>query len=301
MAINGSILDSIGNTPLVELKRISPKGSSIYAKLEYLNPSGSIKDRIIKPMIDDAVERGLLKEGGTIVEPTSGNTGISMAFVCAALGYKAVLTMPETMSKERVAFIRSYGAEIILTPGAEGMDGSIRVASEIAKERGGYVPNQYDNPVNTEVHAKTTGAEIVRDLPDVNAVFAGMGTGGTASGIGKAMKNAGLKAEMVGIEPEESPLITQGHSGPHKIQGIGINIVPGNYRSEYVDRVATVKDSEAVKMAVRLSREEGIFGGISSGANVLAAYEYAKAHPGSKVVAIIPDMGDRYISTGIYD
>lgn len=301
MAIINSILDAVGNTPLLELKRISPKGTKVYAKLEYLNPSGSIKDRIIKPMIEDAVSRGVLKEGGTIVEPTSGNTGISMAFICAAMGYKAVLVMPETMSKERVAFVRAYGAEIVLTPGAEGMDGSIRKAHEIAKERGGFVPNQYDNHINTEAHAATTGAEIVRDLPDVDAVFAGIGTGGTASGIGKAMKEAGLKGEVVGIQPKESPLLTGGKAALHKIQGIGVNIIPQNYRKEYVDRIVDIHDDDAVKMAVRLSHEEGVFGGVSSGANVLAAVQYAEQHPGCKVIALIPDMGDRYISTGMYD
>ncbi|MBR6203798.1 MAG: DUF2791 family P-loop domain-containing protein [Candidatus Methanomethylophilaceae archaeon] len=301
MAINNSILDSVGNTPMVELRRISPKGTKVYAKLECLNPSGSIKDRIIKPIIEDAMSRGLLEEGGTIVEPTSGNTGISMAFICAAMGFKAVLAMPETMSKERVNFVRAYGAEIVLTPGSEGMDGSIRAARRIAEERGGFVPNQYDNPVNTEVHCATTGAEIIRDLPDLDAVFAGIGTGGTISGIGKAIKQAGIKAEAVGIQPAESPLLTGGKAAPHKIQGIGVNIVPKNYRKEYVDRIVDVHDDDAVAMALRLAREEAVFGGVSSGANVSAAVEYAESHPGCKVVAIIPDRGDRYFSTGMYD
>lgn len=296
-----SILSAIGNTPLVELKRISPECGQVFAKLEYLNPSGSIKDRIIKPMIEDAVEKGLLDVGGTIVEPTSGNTGISMSFIAAAMGYKAVLVMPETMSKERVAFIRSYGAEIILTPGDEGMDGSIRVAREIAEERGGYVPNQYDNPVNTEVHCKTTGAEIVRDLPDVDAVFAGVGTGGTASGIAKALKDAGLDAKVYAIEPAESPILTKGWAAPHRIQGIGVNIVPGNFRPEYIEGVVDVSDQDAVDTALRLAREEGIFGGVSSGANVFAACRYVEENPGSKAVAIIPDRADRYFSTGMYD
>ena len=296
-----SILSAIGNTPLVELKRISPEGGRVFAKLEYLNPSGSIKDRIIKPMIDDAVSRGLLDVGGTIVEPTSGNTGISMSFIAAAMGYKAVLVMPETMSKERVAFIRSYGAEIVLTPGDEGMDGSIRIANEIAAERGGYVPNQYNNPVNTEVHCKTTGAEIVRDLPDADAVFAGVGTGGTASGIAKAFKDAGLGAKVYGIEPAESPILTKGWAAPHRIQGIGVNIVPGNFHPDYLEGVVDVKDQDAVDMALRLAREEAIFGGVSSGANVFAACRYAEENPGSKVVAIIPDRADRYFSTGMYD
>lgn len=296
-----SILSAIGNTPLVELKRIAPENGRVFAKLENLNPSGSIKDRIIKPMIEDAVERGLLDVGGTIVEPTSGNTGISMSFIAAAMGYKAVLVMPETMSKERVAFIRAYGAEIVLTPGDEGMDGSIRVANEIAAERGGYVPNQYNNPVNTEVHCKTTGAEIVRDLPDADAVFAGVGTGGTASGIAKAFKDAGLGAKVYGIEPAESPILTKGWAAPHRIQGIGVNIVPGNFHPDYLEGVVDVKDQDAVDMALRLAREEAIFGGVSSGANVYAACRYAEENPGSKVVAIIPDRADRYFSTGMFD
>ena len=244
--------------------------------------------------------KGLLKEGGTIVEPTSGNTGISMAFVCTAMGYKAVLTMTETMSKERVNFVRAYGAEIVMTPGAEGMDGSMRVAHEIAEERGGFVPNQYDNPV-TEGHCKTTGAEIIRDLPDVDAVFAGIGTGGTASGIGKALKQAGLDAKMFGIQPAESPLLTGGKAAIHKIQGIGVNIIPKNYRKEYIDAIIDIHDDDAVAMSLRLAREEAIFGGVSSGANVLAAVKFAENHPGCKVVAIIPHRGDRYFSTGMYD
>ncbi|MBQ8179175.1 MAG: cysteine synthase family protein [Candidatus Methanomethylophilaceae archaeon] len=301
MAVIESILSAIGNTPLVELKRISPEGGRVFAKLEYLNPSGSIKDRIIRPMIEDAVARGLLEEGGTIVEPTSGNTGISMSFIAAAMGYKAVLVMPETMSKERVQFIRSYGAEIVLTPGDEGMDGSIRIAREIAEERGGYVPNQYDNPVNTEVHCRTTGAEIVRDLPGLSAVFAGVGTGGTASGIGKAIREAGLGAKVYAIEPAESPILSKGWAAPHRIQGIGVNIVPGNYRPDYIEGIIGVPDQEAVDMAVRLAREEAIFGGVSSGANVYAACRYVEENPGSDVVAIIPDRADRYFSTGMYD
>lgn len=300
MAIIDSILSAVGNTPLIELKHVVPEGGRVFAKLEYLNPSGSIKDRIIKPMIEDAVARGLLKEGGTIVEPTSGNTGISMAFIAAAMGYKAVLVMPETMSKERVSFMRSYGAEIVLTPGNENMDGSIRVAKEIAEERGAYMPNQYDNLVNTQVHCETTGAEILRDLPDVSAVFAGIGTGGTVSGIGKAFKEAGSPAKAYGIEPEYSPIITQGWAAIHKIQGIGVNIVPGNYQKEYVEDVVQVKDEDAEAMCVRLSREEAIFGGVSSGANVFAACRYAAEHPGEKVVAIIPDRADRYFSTGLF-
>lgn len=300
MAIIDSILSAVGDTPLIELKHVVPEGGRVFAKLENLNPSGSIKDRIIKPMIEDAVAKGLLKEGGTIVEPTSGNTGISMAFIAAAMGYKAVLVMPETMSKERVSFMRSYGAEIVLTPGNENMDGSIRVAKEIAAERGGYMPNQYDNLVNTEVHSKTTGVEILRDLPDVSAVFAGIGTGGTVSGIGKAFKEAGSSAKAYGIEPAYSPIITQGWAATHKIQGVGVNIVPGNYRPEYVEEVVQVRDEDAEEMCVRLSREEAIFGGVSSGANVFAACRYAAEHPGEKVVAIIPDRADRYFSTGLF-
>lgn len=302
MALIGDILSTIGNTPLIELKHVVPEGGGrVFAKLENLNPSGSIKDRIIKPMLEDAMDKGLLKEGGTIVEPTSGNTGISMSFIAAAMGFKAVLVMPETMSRERVAFMRSYGAEIILTSGKENLDGSIRVAKQIAKDRNGFMPNQYDNMVNTEVHSKTTGVEILNDLPDVDAVFAGIGTGGTISGIGKAFKEAGISAKAYGIEPEYSPIITQGWATTHKIQGVGVNIVPGNYQKEYVEAVVQVRDEDAEEMCVRLCREEAIFGGVSSGANVFAACRYARDHPGEKIVAIIPDRADRYFSTGLFD
>ncbi len=301
MAKYGNVLDCIGNTPLILLQKLSPNGSEVYIKAESYNPGGSIKDRAAISMIRDAEARGVLKKGGSIVEPTSGNTGIGIAMVSAVLGYKAILVMPDTMSKERIAFIRAYGAEIVLTPGSEGMAGSVAKANEIAKETGAFLTLQFDNPANTDAHRKTTGIEILNDLPDVDVVFAGVGTGGTASGIGLAFKDANSKAIVIGVEPEESPLITQGKAGPHKIQGIGANFVPGNYNSESISKIITIKGDDAIAMTQRLAREEGIFAGISSGSAVVAAIRYAEEHKNVKVVAILPDSGDRYLSTGIFD
>ena len=301
MTAYGSILECIGNTPIVLLRKIPPKGSCVFAKLEGMNPGGSVKDRAAAAMIRDAEARGLLAEGGTIVEPTSGNTGISIAMAAAAGGYRAVLVMPDTMSKERISFMRAYGAEIVLTPGAEGMAGSVRRAEEIAGERGGFVPSQFGNPANPAIHRTTTGREILADLPDVSAVFAGIGSGGTASGIGMSLRDAGSRARVVGVEPAESPLLTEGLAGPHRIQGIGANFVPDNYDERYVDEVVAVKGDDAVSMTVRLAREEGVFAGISSGAAVHAAVCYAENHKNEKVVAILTDGGDRYLSTGVFD
>lgn len=296
------VLSSIGNTPLIRLNRLTEgMGSEVYVKVEGKNPAGSIKDRAALSMIEDAVTRGVLEEGGTVIEPTSGNTGIGLCMVCAVRGYKAVIIMPDTMSKERISLMKAYGAEVILTPGKDGMAGAVSEAERIAEERGGIIAGQFDNPANPRAHVVGTAKEILDDLPDVDYVVAGIGTGGTATGIGEGFKLYSSNAKVVGVEPAESPLITEGRSGPHKIQGIGANFIPGNYLEEYVDRVVTVKGDDSIEMTRRLAREEGILAGISSGAAVFAALEIASKEEGKKIVAILPDVGDRYLSTGIFD
>ena len=296
------VLQSIGNTPLIRLNRLTQGlGSTVYVKMEGKNPGGSIKDRAALSMVEDAMAKGLLKEGGTIIEPTSGNTGIGLSMVAAVKGYRAVIVMPDTMSKERISLMKAYGAEVVLTPGKEGMAGAVKKAEEIAKETGGFITGQFYNPANMEAHVVGTAKEILEDLPDVDYVVAGIGTGGTASGVGKGLAKYSSKAKVIGVEPFESPLITEGKAGPHKIQGIGANFVPENYHHEYVDRVVTVKGDDSIETARRLAREEGIFAGISSGAAVKAALDLASAEKGKTIVAILPDVGDRYLSTGIFD
>lgn len=301
MAVYGSITETIGDTPMVRLNSMNPPGSEIYVKIERGNPGGSIKDRAALSMINDAVARGDLKEGGTIVEPTSGNMGISLAMIAAARGYKAVIVMPDTMSKERISSMRAYGAEVILSPGKEGMQGAVEAARRIAEERDGFVCGQFDNPMNAAAHRTGTGVEILRDLPDVDYVFAGFGTGGTATGIANAFRDASSKAKVIGVEPEESALVTTGKAGPHKIQGIGANFVPGNLDIGALDSVVTVRGDDAIATAVDLARKEGIFAGISSGANVFAAIRRAREEPGKRIVAILPDGGEKYMSLGIFD
>ena len=296
------VLSSIGNTPLIRLNRLTEgMGSEVYVKVEGKNPAGSIKDRAALSMIEDAVARGVLEEGGTVIEPTSGNTGIGLCMVCAVRGYKAVIIMPDTMSKERISLMKAYGAEVILTPGKDGMAGAVSEAERIAEERGGIIAGQFDNPANPRAHVVGTAKEILNDLPDVDYVVAGIGTGGTATGIGEGFKLYSSNAKVVGVEPAESPLITEGRSGPHKIQGIGANFIPGNYLEEYIDGVVTVKGDDSIEITRRLAREEGILAGISSGAAVFAALEIASKEEGKKIVAILPDVGDRYLSTGIFD
>jgi len=297
-----SVIQTIGDTPMIRLNSLT-KGleSQVYVKTEGKNPGGSIKDRAALSMIDDAVAKGKLKEGGTIIEPTSGNTGIGLAMVSAVRGYRAIIVMPDTMSKERISLMRAYGAEVVLTPGAQGMAGAVAKAEELAQATGGIIAGQFDNPANPEAHVVGTAKEILRDLPDVDYVVAGIGTGGTASGIGKGFRIYSSKAKVIGVEPAESPLITEGSAGPHKIQGIGANFIPGNYHSDEISEVVTVKGEDAIEMARRLAREEGILAGISSGAAVKAALELASREKGKKIVAILPDVGDRYLSTGIFD
>lgn len=301
MAVFNDITGTIGNTPMVRLNRLNDSQSEVFVKIERGNPGGSIKDRAALCMINDAEARGILKAGGTIVEPTSGNTGIGIALVAAVRGYKAVIVMPDTMSKERIQSMRAYGAEVLLSPGSEGMGGAVALAEKIAAERGGWICGQFGNLMNAESHRTGTGPEILRDIPDVDYVFAGVGTGGTASGIAKAFKDAGSKAKVIGVEPAESPLITEGRAGPHKIQGIGANFIPGNYDKGLVPEVVTVKGDDSIATAVELARKEGIFCGISSGAAVFAALERARMEPGKKIVAILPDGGEKYMSTGMFD
>ena len=296
------ILGTIGRTPVVRLNRLSAGlGSEVYVKFEGKNPGGSIKDRAALSMLDDAVASGRLKEGGTVVEPTSGNTGIGLAMVSAVRGYKAVIVMPDTMSKERISLMKAFGAEVVLTPGKDGMAGAVAKAEEIAKERNGIIAGQFYNPANPLAHFVGTAKEILEDIPDVDYVVAGIGTGGTVTGIGRGLKRFSSKAKVIGVEPAESPLITDGHAGPHKIQGIGANFVPENYDKEVVDKVVQVKGDDAIETARRLAREEGILAGISSGAAVRAALDLAASEKGKKIIAILPDVGDRYLSTGIFD
>lgn len=297
MTVYDNILECVGETPIVKLNRIAP---GMYVKIERGNPGGSVKDRAAVSMISDAESRGLLKPGGTIVEPTSGNTGISLCMVAAAKGYKTVIVIPDTMTEERLAYMRAYGAEIVLTPGSEGMKGAVDKAEEIAKERNAFVPGQFSNPSNTSSHRTGTGREILRDIPDIDFVFSGIGTGGTATGIAQVFADAGSDAKVIGVEPKESPLLTKDKAGPHGIQGIGANFIPDCLNIELLYDIVTVSTEDAERMTIRLAREEGIFAGISSGAAVAAAVEYSKDNKGRKILAILPDGGEKYLSTGIY-
>ncbi len=275
--------------------------SEVLVKLEFLNPSGSIKDRAAIAMIEAAEASGKLKRGGTVVEPTSGNTGIGIAMAAAAKGYKAVLVMPVGLSAERTALMSAFGAEIMLTPKEGGMALAVEAAEAYAEKIGGVVLGQFDNPANPDIHRRTTAKEILEDVPDVDYVVAGIGTGGTATGIAMGLREMGSHAEVIGVEPAESPVITEGRPGPHGIQGIGANFVPGNFNPEYVRKVVAVPTALAEETAVRLAREEGLFAGISSGAAVAAAVRVASEETGKKVLAILPDGGGRYASGGLYD
>ena len=302
MRAYSDVTEAIGNTPMIRLGRLGAGlPSEIFAKVEGLNPGGSIKDRAALFMIRDAEGSGVLREGMTIIEPTSGNTGIGLAMVGAFLGYRCVIVMPDTMSAERISLMRAFGAEVVLTPGAEGMAGALKEADRLKEELGGFIPSQFSNPSNAMAHQVTTAAEILEQVPDVDYVMAGIGTGGTATGIARGLREYDSKAKVIGVEPASSPLITEGRAGPHQIQGIGANFVPDLLDISVLDSVVTVTDEDAVLYARRLAREEGIFAGISSGAAVAAAARLAEEHPGSRIVAILPDRGDRYISTGLFE
>ncbi|MDA1478198.1 cysteine synthase A [Bacillus changyiensis] len=300
--VANSVYDLIGNTPVVKLNRLVETDSAdVYVKLEYMNPGSSVKDRISLAMIEDAEEKGLLKEGDTLIEPTSGNTGIGLAMVAAAKGIKAILVMPDTMSSERRNLLRAYGAELVLTPGVEGMKGAIKKAEELAKEHGYFMPQQFSNPANAEVHRRTTGKEIVEQFDQLDAFVAGIGTGGTITGVGEVLKENYPSIQVVAVEPTDSPVLSGGKPGSHKIQGIGAGFVPKVLNTDIYDDIITVKNEEAFEFARKAAREEGILGGISSGAAIFAALQVAKKlGKGKKVLAVTPSNGERYLSTPLY-
>jgi len=292
-------LELIGNTPIISLDKIGYE--NVYVKLEKYNPGGSIKDRIALSMIEGAEDRGLLKEGSVLVEATSGNTGIGLAMAGNLKGYKVIIIMPETMSIERRQLVKAFGAELILTQGPKGMNGSIEKLEELLKENDNYISlGQFENEDNPKVHYEKTGPEIYEEVPDINLIIAGIGSGGTISGVGKFLKEKNESIEVIGIEPLASPLITQKKAGPHKIQGIGANFIPKNYDENIVDEVLTVSDEDAFEMVRLLANKLGILVGISSGANVFGAIEISKKYPNKKIVTIAPDGVDKYMSMGIF-
>lgn len=302
-----SILDLVGKTPLVELKRIEEKEglqAKLIAKVESFNPAGSVKDRIAKAMIEDAEAKGLLKEGSVIIEPTSGNTGIGLAAIAAAKGYRVILTMPETMSVERRNILKAYGAEIVLTEGAKGMKGAIAKAKELAEEiPNSFIPGQFENPANPEAHRKTTGPEIWRDTDGkVDYFVAGVGTGGTITGVGEYLKSQNPNVKIVAVEPKSSPVLSEGFAGAHKIQGIGAGFVPETLDTKIYDEVIAVENEAAFETGRKIARNEGVLVGISSGAAVWAAIQLAKRpeNKGKVIVALLPDTGERYLSTPMF-
>lgn len=307
MRVYRKITDLIGGTPLLELtnyEKANELNAKIYAKLEYFNPAGSVKDRIAKAMLDDAEEKGLLKPGAVIIEPTSGNTGIGLASVAASRGYKVILTMPETMSVERRNLLKAYGAELVLTEGAKGMPGAIAKAKELAEQTpNSYIPSQFTNPANPAVHLKTTGPEIWADTDGKVDIFvAGVGTGGTLSGVGAYLKSQNPNVKVVAVEPATSPVLSGGKAGPHKIQGIGAGFVPDTLNTDIYDEILPVQNEDAVATGRALARSEGVLVGISSGAAVFAAAQLAKRpeNAGKVIVALLPDTGERYLSTPMF-
>lgn len=305
--INKTITDLIGNTPLLELTNYEKQNglqATIIAKLEYFNPAGSVKDRIAKAMIDEAEAQGSLKPGAVIIEPTSGNTGIGLAAVAAARGYRIIITMPETMSLERRNLLKAYGAELVLTEGAKGMKGAIAKAEELSQQiENSFVPSQFTNPANPAYHRKTTGPEIWNDTDGkVDIVVAGVGTGGTISGVGEYLKSKNPDIKVVAVEPASSPVLSEGTPGPHKIQGIGAGFVPDTLNTEIYDEIIKVENEDAFKTGRAIARSEGVLVGISSGAAVWAATQLAKRpeNKGKNIVAILPDTGERYLSTALF-
>lgn len=307
MKVYQKITDLIGGTPLLELTNLEAKDelpAKIYGKLEYFNPAGSVKDRIAKGMIDDAEAKGLLKPGSVIIEPTSGNTGIGLASIAAARGYRLIIAMPETMSVERRNLMKAYGAELVLTEGAKGMSGAIAKAKELAAEiPNSFIPSQFTNPANPDVHEKTTGVEIWDDTDGTVDIFvAGVGTGGTVTGVGRYLKSKNPNVKVVAVEPKGSPVLSEGTAGPHKIQGIGAGFVPQTLNTKIYDDIFEVQNDDAFAAAKLIAKHEGILVGISSGAALHAALELAKKpeNAGKTIVALLPDSGDRYYSTTLF-
>lgn len=305
MKIADNVTDLIGNTPLVRIQRVANDASAqVVAKLEFYNPAHSVKDRIGVAMIDAAEDDGKINPDTIILEPTSGNTGIALAMVCAARGYRCVLTMPDTMSKERRMLLRAYGAELVLTPGSEGMTGAIRKAEEMAAADPRYfIPQQFQNPANPEIHRRTTAEEIWRDTDGkVDILVAGIGTGGTITGVGEVLKARKPSFQAIAVEPDASPVLSGGPKGPHKIQGIGAGFVPGVLNTQIYDEIIRVKDDDAIEMARRLAKEEGLLVGISSGAATWAALQVAQRpeNAAKLIVVIIPSFGERYLSTALF-
>lgn len=306
--IYSSVADLIGNTPLVELTHVEKKyqlEARVLAKLEYFNPAGSVKDRVAKEMIEDAEKKGILKEGSTIIEPTSGNTGIGLAAIATAKGYRTVIVLPETMSVERRNIIKAYGAEIVLTDGSKGMTGAIQKAEELAKEiPNSFIAGQFINPANPEAHRKTTGPEIWADTDgEVDAFVSGVGTGGTVTGVGEFLKSKKADVHIIAVEPASSPVLSQGKSGAHKIQGIGAGFVPKILNTTIYDEIVPVENDDAFAFGKEIAKLEGVLVGISSGAALWAAIEWAKKpeNKGKTVVALLPDSGDRYYSTPLFE
>lgn len=295
----------IGHTPLLELTHIEKANNltaKIYAKLEYFNPAGSVKDRVAKAMLDDAEASGALKPDSTIIEPTSGNTGIGLASVAAARGYRIIIVMPETMSVERRQLMKAYGAELVLSEGATGMKGAITKAEELAKEiPNSFIPSQFTNPANPAAHYASTGPEIWEDTDgDIDFFVAGVGTGGTITGVGRYLKERKPSIQLIAVEPASSPVLSEGHGGPHKIQGIGAGFVPDVLDTQIYDRIFPVTNEDAFAAGKLVGRAEGVLVGISSGAAVHAAVQIAKENPGKKIVVLLPDTGDRYLSTPLF-
>ncbi|MFL6556404.1 MAG: cysteine synthase A [Bacillus sp. (in: firmicutes)] len=300
--VANSVAELVGQTPIVKLNRLVEENSAeVYLKLEYFNPGSSVKDRIGLAMIEAAEDEGLIKPGDTIIEPTSGNTGIGLAMIAAAKGYKAIFVMPETMSLERRNLLRAYGAELVLTPGPAGMKGAIAKAEELVKEHGYFLPQQFKNQANPEVHKRTTGKEIVEQMDQLDAFVSGIGTGGTITGAGSVIREKFPEVKIVAVEPKDSPILSGGNPGPHKLQGLGAGFIPDTLNTNIYDEVIQITTEEAFEASRRAAREEGILGGISSGAAISAALKVAKElGKGKKVLAIIPDNGERYLSTPLY-
>ena len=301
-AVRDNILELTGNTPIVRLSRMTGASSAeIVAKLESFNPMSSVKDRVALAMIEEAERSGKLLKGMTVVEPTSGNTGIGLAMVCAVKGYKLILTMPDTMTVERRKLLSALGAQLVLTKGSRGMSGALEEAKRLAEKEGCFMPNQFENPANTEVHRQTTAKEITSAVPNVDAFVAGVGTGGTITGVGEVLKELNPKTMVVAVEPEGSPVLSGGQPGPHRIQGIGAGFVPKILNRDVIDRIIKVSEENAIVTARMLAKREGILAGISSGAAAWAAIQIAKEiGPGKTVVVVLPDTGERYLSTDLF-